>query len=81
MSSEQREHNAFVRWKHTTLGRVTWAIFTAVIAYAVASLAIDSGALWQWAVAILFTLDALYNLVQLARKLIQHDNHSNPDQA
>lgn len=73
--SEARQDNAFVRWKHTKLGRLCWAIVTAAIAYGVASLAIDSGALWQWAVAILFTGDSIYNLVQLARKFIQHDNN------
>jgi hypothetical protein len=81
MSSEQNEHNAFVRWKHTKIGRLTWAIVTAVIAYIFASLAIDSGSLWQWAVAILFAIDALYNLVQLLRKLIHHDNSNHSDQA
>jgi hypothetical protein len=74
MNSEQIQHNAFIRWKHTKLGRLSWAIVTAAIAYGVVSLAIDSGALWQWAVAVLFTGDSLYNLVQLARKFIKHDN-------
>lgn len=81
MSSEQNQHNAFIRWKHTRTGRLVWAILTAGIAYIVGSLAIDSGALWQWAVAILFAVDALYNLIQLARKFIQNDSHNHPDQA
>jgi hypothetical protein len=81
MSSEQKKHNAFVQWKHTKLGRLFWAIVTAVIAYVFASLALDSGALWQWGVAVLFTIDALYNLIQLARKFIHHDNANHTDQA
>jgi hypothetical protein len=81
MSSEHSKHTAFVRWKHTKLGRLVWVIITAVIAYVFASLALDSGALWQWGVAILFAIDALYNLVQLARKFIHHDIPNHTDQA
>jgi len=81
MSSEQNQHNAFVRWKHTKIGRLTWAIVTAVIAYMFVSLALDSGALWQWAVAALFIVDALYNIVQLFRKFTHHENHTHQDQA
>jgi len=81
MSSEQNKHNAFVRWKHTALGRFIWAVVTAVIAYVFASLALDSGALWQWGVAVLFIGDTLYNLVQLFRKFIHHDHTNHTDQA
>lgn len=79
MSSEQHEHNAFIRWKHTKTGRFTWTVLTGVIAYVFASLAIDSGQLWQWGVAVLFTIDALYNAAQFVRKLINSnaDNHAN----
>lgn len=68
--SEQVEHNAFIRWRHTAAGRVCWAILAGIIAYVFVSLAIDSGALWQWLVAVIFTIDCLYNLVQLVRTLI-----------
>ena len=81
MTSEQSQHNAFIRWKHTKTGRLAWTVLTAVIAYIVASLAINSGDLWQWAIAILFTVDSLYNLIQFARKFIHHDNHNHPSQA
>lgn len=81
MSSEQNQHNVFIQWKHTKIGRLVWAIVTAAIAYTVGSLAVDSGAFWQWAVAVLFAIDAIYNLVQFARKFIHHDNANHSDQA
>ncbi len=77
MSSEQNQHNAFVQWKHTKIGRICWAILAAAIAYVFISLAIDSGALWQWGVAALFLVDMLYNLTQFIRSLMHHDNHHN----
>ena len=78
--SNESEHNAFIRWKHTKIGRLSWAIITGIIAYVFTSLAIDSGTLWQWALAILFTGDALYNLLQLLRKFTNHDSN-HPKQA
>lgn len=64
------EHNAFVRWKHTTFGRLTWAILAGAIAFVFTSLAINSGALWQYGVAVLFLFDCIYNLVRFVGKLI-----------
>lgn len=80
MSNQPRQHNAFVRWKHTTPGRLCWALLAAAIAYVFATLAIDSGALWQWGLAIIFVIDALYNLVQLIRNIVGHGSHR-PDAA
>lgn len=79
MSSEQHEHNAFIRWKHTPTGRLVWTVLTGIIAYVFVSLAIDSGQLWQWGVAVLFTIDALYNFAQFVRKLITNgtNGHTN----
>jgi hypothetical protein len=77
VSNEKGEHNAFVRWKHTKIGRLAWAVLAGIIAYAFASLAIDSGSLWQWGLAVLFLGDALYNFGQLIRKLVGRDGHTN----
>lgn len=77
MSNEKGEHNAFVRWKHTKIGRLTWTILAGAIAYVFGSMAIDSGSLMQWGLAILFLGDALYNLGQLIRKLVSRDNSAN----
>ncbi|CAN5383746.1 hypothetical protein BH09PAT4_BH09PAT4_08010 [soil metagenome] len=77
MSNEQGEHNAFVRWKHTKIGRVTWAILAGGIAYVFGSMAIDSGSFLQWGLTVLFLADALYNLGQLIRKFVGRDNHPN----
>lgn len=72
MSSESHEHNAFIRWKHTRIGRICWASLAAIIAYVFGSLAIDSGQLWQWGLTVLFLGDALYNIVQLIRMVLGH---------
>ncbi len=76
MGSKQGEHNAFLRWKHTKIGRLVWAILAGAIAYVFASIAIDSGSLWQWGLAILFAGDSIYNLVQLVRKFVERDSQS-----
>lgn len=70
------KHSPFIRWRHTRVGRLCWMVLAGAIAYAFASLAIDSGALWQWVLAIGFAIDAIYNLVQLVRSLINHEPKS-----
>lgn len=71
------EHSAFVRWKHSWFGRLVWTVLDIAIVLSFATLAIDSGALWQWGVALLFTIDAVYNFVQLIRTLIHHGKQAN----
>lgn len=66
------EHSAFVRWKHSWFGRLVWTVLDIAIVLSFATLAIDSGALWQWGITVLFTIDAVYNFVQLLRILIHH---------
>lgn len=75
--SETGQQNRFIQWRHTAIGRICWAILTGVIAYLFITLAIDSGELWQWAIAALFTIDCLYNFVQLTRKLV-HGRQKRP---
>jgi hypothetical protein len=66
----KHEHNGFVRWKHTWIGRAVWTIVDLVIAYIFASLAVDSGSLWQWGLVVLFLIDGLYNVARLIGLLI-----------
>jgi hypothetical protein len=63
-----------MRWKHTAAGRIIWAILDFVIVYIFVSLAINSGSLWQWGVAILFTIDGVYELIRFVGKLIHGNN-------
>jgi hypothetical protein len=76
-NSEQSEkykpedHNWFIRWKHTWSGRIAWTVLDLAIAYVFASLAIDSGTLWQWGIAIFFAIDGLYNFARLVGKVIR----------
>lgn len=70
MTESSTQHNAFIRWRHTAAGRLCWAVLAGVITYVFASFAINSGSLLQWFVAVVFLVDCIYNLVQLARKVI-----------
>ena len=58
-----------MRFKYTWYGRLTWAMLDFVIAYIFGSLAVDSGSLWQWGIAVLFLVDGIYNFVQFLRKV------------
>jgi hypothetical protein len=55
------------RWHKTKLGNLFFALFELTVAYLFASLAIDSGSLWQYAVAILLFIGAIQNLVKAIR--------------
>jgi membrane protein YdbS with pleckstrin-like domain len=66
---QQPQHNALVRWKYTWYGRLAWALVDLVIAVIFGSLAIDSGTLWQWGIAVLFLLNGIYNLIRCIQKL------------
>lgn len=63
------DHNAFERWRHSYSGRAAWVVLTLAIAYVFGSMAIDSGSLWQWGLAALFTIDGLYSLFRLIGKI------------
>ena len=71
----KHEHTAFMRWKHTATGRAVWTVLDLAITYIFASLAINSGTLWQWGVAILFLTDGVYNLIRLIGNVI-HGNRN-----
>jgi hypothetical protein len=68
-ATTNHEQNVFMRWKHTWSGRLAWLVLDLAIAYAFGSLAVNSGAIWQYAITVLFLIDAIYNLVQFIRKV------------
>jgi membrane protein YdbS with pleckstrin-like domain len=74
---QQTQHNAFVQWRYTWHGRLVWALVDLVITVIFASLAINSGALWQWGIAILFLLNGIYNLIRCAQKLRHGNGNAN----
>ena len=49
----------------TKKGRTLFGIAELLVAYLLVSLAIDSGSLWQYGLAILFTIGGLNNLVRV----------------
>jgi hypothetical protein len=56
---------AIDKWHKTKLGNLFFALFELGVAYLFASLAIDSGSLWQYAVAILLFIGAIQNFVRI----------------
>jgi hypothetical protein len=56
---------AIDKWHKTKLGNLFFALFELTVAYLFASLAIDSGSLWQYAVAILLFIGAIQNFVRI----------------
>ena len=71
-ASQPSETNAFLRWKHSWIGRLVWTMLDVLIVLSFAMLATDSGALWQWGVAVLFAIDVLYQLTQLIKVSIYY---------
>lgn len=79
--NQPEQPNAFVRWKYTWHGRLVWALVDLVITYIFGSLAINSGSLWQWGVAILFLINGIYNLVRFIGRVIHGKQNSNNQHA
>jgi hypothetical protein len=59
---------AINKWHRTSLGHFTFGIAELLIAYGFASWAIDTGELWQYALALLFLFGGLRNLFRIFRK-------------
>jgi hypothetical protein len=58
---------AIDKWHHTKQGHVVFGLVELLIAYGFASWAIDSGQLWQYALAIFFFYGGVRNLVLIFR--------------
>jgi heme/copper-type cytochrome/quinol oxidase subunit 4 len=55
---------AMDKWHHTKPGYITFAVLEIILAYIFASLAINSGSLWQYAIAFILIFGSLQNLVK-----------------
>jgi len=53
----------------TKLGYLIFGLVELGLAYWLASLAINSGSLWEWALAIIFAVGFLQNIIKLIWKL------------
>ncbi len=56
---------AFEKWHKTRAGHLVLALAELALAYAFASLAINSGSLWQWALVLLLVVGFLRNFIRL----------------
>lgn len=63
------------KFHKTRAGHLVFGIVELAIAYGFASLAINSGAWWQWLLTLVFLVGALRNLVKLAISLSRVTKH------
>lgn len=54
----------FEKWHQTREGLISFTLIEAGLAYVFASLAIDSGSLWQWLLAIVLAIGSVQNFVK-----------------
>ena len=59
-------------WHQTRTGLLLFGVVELSIAYLFASLAIDSGSLWQYALTLLFFVGGLRNIVLIGREVPRH---------
>jgi hypothetical protein len=62
------------RWHQTRTGHLIFGLGELGLAYAFASLAINSGSLWQYALAIISLVGAIQNFVRIFRPI--NNEHS-----
>lgn len=65
--------NKIEKWHNTKPGLLTFAIVEAGAALLLASLAIDSGSLIQWTLAIVLAIGVISNLGKLVIALLKKD--------
>lgn len=61
--------NKLDTWHNTKQGLVAFALVEVVLAYVFVSLAIDSGSLLQWVLAIILGIGVVQNIVRLLLSL------------
>ena len=61
--------NPLFSWQETKVGLVIIVLFNLLVSYGFASLAIDTGSLLQWVVALLFFALAVAQGIKLAKKV------------
>lgn len=62
--------NVLTSWTNSWSGRIARIVLDGAGAYQFVSLAIDSGQLWQYAVAIFLLIDGIMTILKLIEKLI-----------
>ncbi|MGI0133763.1 MAG: hypothetical protein ACREBW_02235 [Candidatus Micrarchaeaceae archaeon] len=61
-------------WHQTTWGFLTFGAVELAAVYVVASMAINSGALWQYVLGILLLIGGIRNVVKFIRNLFHYDH-------
>jgi hypothetical protein len=56
---------AIDKWHRTRTGHIVFGLAEFVLAYIFASLAIDSGSLWQYAAAVILLVGGIQNTVKI----------------
>ncbi len=57
------------KWHQTVIGLLVFAVVELLLAYGFASLAIDRGSLWWYALTLITFIGTLRNLIKLIRKV------------
>ncbi len=66
--------NKLFAWQETKVGLAIIAVLDFFISYIFASLAIDTGSLVQWFIAIVFLALALTAAIKFFKRVAEHDN-------
>lgn len=59
------------KWHETKVRLLVFAAIELGLAYLLGSLAVNSGSLWEWALAIILLVGTLQNLVRLIGKFVR----------
>ena len=68
---------SFSKWHQTKLGLGVFAVVELLIAYGLASLAIDRGSLWWYLLTVIFLFGTTQNIIRLIGKCIHADKPRN----
>ena len=60
-------------WHQTKPGLAVFGAIELLVTYGFASLAIDRGSWWWYALALIFLVGGLQNFLKLVRGLVRHD--------
>ena len=63
------------RWHKTKIGFVVFALVELALAYLFASLAINSGSIWQWLLTLVLLLGTGQNIVRLLGTFFHGNTH------
>ena len=66
------------KWHRTKAGFLVFALIELGLSYGLASLAVNSGALWQYLLALILLIGCLQNLAKLIKSII-HGKHKSAE--